>query len=55
MRTADQTSGAAVREVLRMTGRARDMILDPGQTDRLREVIAEGNGRPSAPPPELLG
>ena len=25
-----------------MTGRARDMILDPDQTDRLREVIAEG-------------
>ena len=25
-----------------MTGRARDMILDPEQTDRLREVIAEG-------------
>ena len=29
-------------EILRMTGRARDMILDPDQTDRLREVIAEG-------------
>jgi twitching motility protein PilT len=25
-----------------MTGRARDMVLDPDQTDRLREVIAEG-------------
>ena len=25
-----------------MTGRARDMVLDPEQTDRLREVIAEG-------------
>jgi twitching motility protein PilT len=25
-----------------MTGRARDMILDPEQTDRLREVIGEG-------------
>ena len=32
----------AVCEILRMTGRARDMILDPDQTDRLREVIAEG-------------
>jgi twitching motility protein PilT len=31
-----------VCEILRMTGRARDMILDPDQTDRLREVIAEG-------------
>ncbi|MGI8412234.1 MAG: type IV pilus twitching motility protein PilT [Solirubrobacteraceae bacterium] len=32
----------AVCEVLRVTGRARDMILDPEQTGRLREVIAEG-------------
>jgi twitching motility protein PilT len=32
----------AVCEVMRMTGRARDMILDPDQTGRLREVIAEG-------------
>jgi twitching motility protein PilT len=31
-----------VCEVLRMTGRARDMILDPDQTGRLQEVIAEG-------------
>jgi twitching motility protein PilT len=33
----------AVVEVLRMTGRARDMITDPEQTGRLREVIAEGS------------
>ncbi len=32
----------AVCEILRVTGRARDMILDPEQTGRLREVIAEG-------------
>jgi twitching motility protein PilT len=32
----------AVCEILRMTGRARDMIVDPEQTGRLREVIAEG-------------
>jgi twitching motility protein PilT len=32
----------AVCEILRMTGRARDMIVDPDQTGRLREVIAEG-------------
>jgi twitching motility protein PilT len=32
----------AVCEILRMTGRARDMILDPEQTGNLREVIAEG-------------
>jgi twitching motility protein PilT len=32
----------AVCEVLRMTGRARDMILDPAQTGALNTVIAEG-------------
>jgi twitching motility protein PilT len=32
----------AVCEVLRMTGRARDMILDPSQTGALATVIAEG-------------
>jgi twitching motility protein PilT len=42
VRTADGSSRVAVCEILRMTGRARDMILDPDQTDRLREVIAEG-------------
>jgi twitching motility protein PilT len=42
VRTVDRSSRVAVCEVLRMTGRARDMILDPEQTDRLREVIAEG-------------
>ena len=42
VRTADHASRVAVCEILRMTGRARDMILDPDQTDRLREVIAEG-------------
>jgi twitching motility protein PilT len=42
VRTADRTARVAVCEVLRMTGRARDMILDADQTDRLREVIAEG-------------
>jgi twitching motility protein PilT len=42
VRTADHQARVAVCEILRMTGRARDMILDPDQTDRLREVIAEG-------------
>jgi twitching motility protein PilT len=42
VRTADQSGRVAVCEILRMTGRARDMILDQNQTDRLREVIAEG-------------
>ncbi len=40
--TAGATGRVAVCEILRMTGRARDMILDPTQTGRLREVIAEG-------------
>ena len=40
--TVDGDGRVAVCEVLRMTGRARDMVIDPEQTDRLREVIAEG-------------
>jgi twitching motility protein PilT len=32
----------AVCEILRMTGRARDMILDPDQTGKLVEVITSG-------------
>jgi twitching motility protein PilT len=40
--TQDGSGRVAVCEVLRMTGRARDMILEPDQTGRLREVIAEG-------------
>jgi twitching motility protein PilT len=42
VRTADGRGRVAVCEVLRMTGRAKDMILDPEQTGRLHEVIAEG-------------
>jgi twitching motility protein PilT len=33
----------AVCEILRMTGRARDMIIDPSQTGKLVEVIASGS------------
>jgi twitching motility protein PilT len=40
--TQDRRGRVAVCEILRMTGRAKDMILDPEQTGRLREVIAEG-------------
>ncbi len=40
--TPDGTGRVAVCEILRMTGRARDMIVDPEQTSRLREVIQEG-------------
>ena len=32
----------AVCEVLRMTGRVKDLIMDPAQTGRLAEVITEG-------------
>jgi twitching motility protein PilT len=40
--TPDRRGRVAVCEIMRMTGRAKDMILDPQQTGRLREVIAEG-------------
>ena len=40
--TPDGEGRVCVCEILRMTGRARDMILDPDQTGRLHEVIAEG-------------
>ncbi len=40
--TPDGDGRVAVCEILRVTGRAKDMITDPEQTDRLREVIAEG-------------
>jgi twitching motility protein PilT len=42
VRTPTGDGRIAVCEILRMTGRARDMIMDPEQTGRLREVIAEG-------------
>jgi twitching motility protein PilT len=40
--TRDGQGRVAVCEILRMTGRARDMIMDPEETGNLREVIAEG-------------
>ena len=40
--TRDGNGRVCVCEVLRMTGRARDMVMDPEQTGRLREVITEG-------------
>jgi twitching motility protein PilT len=40
--TPDGNGRVCVCEILRMTGRARDMIVDPDETGRLREVIAEG-------------
>jgi twitching motility protein PilT len=40
--TRDGSGRVAVCEILRMTGRAKDMIMDPDQTGNLREVIKEG-------------
>jgi twitching motility protein PilT len=40
--TADGLGRIASCEILRMTGRVRDMILNPDETGRLHEVIAEG-------------
>jgi twitching motility protein PilT len=40
--TPDGDGRVATCEVLRMTGRVRDMIMDPDQTGKLNEVIAEG-------------
>src|SRR6201747_1266517 len=39
---ADGKGRVAVCEVLRMTGRVKDMIMDPQQTGKLPEVIADG-------------
>jgi twitching motility protein PilT len=40
--TADRHGRVASCEILRMTGRVRDMILNPEETGRLHEVISEG-------------
>jgi twitching motility protein PilT len=40
--TADRHGRIASCEILRMTGRVRDMILNPEETGRLHEVISEG-------------
>jgi twitching motility protein PilT len=40
--TADSLGRIASCEILRMTGRVRDMIMNPEETGRLHEVIAEG-------------
>ncbi len=42
VRAAEGEGRVAVCEVLRMTGRVRDMIMDPTQTGKLGEVIADG-------------
>ena len=40
--TPDGLGRVPTCEILRMTGRVRDMIMDPQQTGRLTEVISEG-------------
>ena len=42
VRTADGTGRVATAEILVMTGRVHDMILDPKLTGQLPEVISEG-------------
>jgi len=42
VRTADGRGRAATCEILRTTGRVRDMIMNPAETGRLSEVITEG-------------
>jgi twitching motility protein PilT len=42
VRTPDGRGRVATCEVLRMTGRVRDMIVNPEETGRLTEAIAEG-------------
>jgi twitching motility protein PilT len=40
--TPDKNGRVATCEILRMTGRVRDMIINPDETGRLPEVISEG-------------
>ncbi len=40
--TPDQNGRVATCEILRMTGRVRDMIMNPEETGKLPEVISEG-------------
>jgi twitching motility protein PilT len=42
VRTPDENGRVATCEILRMTGRVRDMIMNPEETGKLPEVISEG-------------
>ncbi|HEY1360332.1 MAG TPA: type IV pilus twitching motility protein PilT [Thermoleophilaceae bacterium] len=42
VRTADENGRVAVCEILRMTGRVKDMIMNADETGRLHEAITEG-------------
>ncbi len=43
VRTPDGSGRVATCEILRMTGRVRDMIMNPDETGKLPEVISEGS------------
>src|SRR3954447_2811143 len=43
VKTSDGTGRVACCEILRMTGRVRDMIMNPEETGKLTDVIAEGS------------
>ena len=43
VRTPDGNGRVAICEILRMTGRVKDMILNPDETGKLHEVISEGS------------
>ena len=42
VRTPDRNGRVATCEILRMTGRVRDMIMNPEETGKLPEVVSEG-------------
>jgi twitching motility protein PilT len=42
VKTSDGTGRVACCEILRMTGRVKDMIMNPDETGKLPDVIAEG-------------
>jgi twitching motility protein PilT len=43
VKTSDGTGRVACCEILRMTGRVKDMIMNPDETGKLTDVIAEGS------------
>src|SRR3954451_1492161 len=43
VRTSDGTGRVAACEILRSTGRVKDMIMSPDETGRLTDAIAEGS------------
>jgi twitching motility protein PilT len=43
VKTSDGTGRVACCEILRMTGRVKDMIMNPEETGKLTDVISEGS------------